>query len=64
MAIEISDLKITGDKVSFFLSRRISQWRVDMYFKGQIKGDAMSGSAQVEGGPYEGLHNWTAVRSK
>ncbi len=64
MATELSDLKIKGDKVSFFLSRRISQWMVNMYFKGQVKGDSMFGSAQVEGGPYEGLHSWTAVRKK
>jgi SAM-dependent methyltransferase len=64
MAIDISDLKVKGDTVSFFLSRKISQWRVDMHFKGQVKGDSMSGSAQVEGGPFEGLHSWTAVRSK
>jgi len=61
-AVEISDIRIKGDKVSFFLSRRISQWHVNMYFKGQVKGDSMSGSAQVEGGPYEGLHSWAAVR--
>ena len=64
MAVEISDLKIKGDQVSFFLSRRISQWIVNMHFKGQVKGDSLSGSAQVEGGPYEGLHSWTAARSK
>ncbi len=64
MAIEMSDLKIKGDLLSFFLSRRINQWRVDMHFRGQVQGDTLSGSAQVEGGPFEGLYNWTAVRSK
>ncbi len=62
--VEMSDVKIKGDKVSFFLSRRINQWQVNMHFKGQVSGDSLSGSAQVEGGPYEGLHSWTATRSK
>ncbi|MDP2268134.1 MAG: SAM-dependent methyltransferase, partial [Deltaproteobacteria bacterium] len=64
MDIDISDLKIKGDKVSFLLSRKISQLKVDMYFKGQVKGNSISGNAQVEGGLYEGLHSWTAVRNK
>ena len=62
--IEISNLKLKGDAISFFLSERINQWRVDMYFKGRVEGNSLSGSVQIEGGPYAGLHTWTAVRSK
>ncbi|MBI4634134.1 MAG: class I SAM-dependent methyltransferase [Deltaproteobacteria bacterium] len=61
--IEISSLKLKGDAISFFLSERINQWKVDMHFKGRVEGDSLSGSVQIEGGPYTGLHTWTAVRN-
>ncbi len=63
-AIEISNVRIRGDAVSFFISRKVNQWNVDMYFKGRIQGDSMSGTAQAEGGPFKGQYSWTASRTK
>ncbi len=60
--INISNIKIVGEKISFFLSRAVQGRRTAMYFKGQVKGDTMSGNVQIEGGPFAGSHAWTADR--
>jgi SAM-dependent methyltransferase len=66
--IASSDYKIKGDKLRFFISTSIRGSKVGMYFKGQVKGvgegASLSGTVQVEGGPFSGSHSWTAVRSK
>jgi SAM-dependent methyltransferase len=61
--VDISNLKLKGDAVSFFLHSKIRQWETNMYFKGRVEGDSLSGNVQIEGGPFTGLHAWTASRS-
>jgi SAM-dependent methyltransferase len=58
----ISDEKLRGDKISFLLIREKNRNKVAMHFKGQVKGNTISGNVQVEGGLFEGVHEWTATR--
>jgi SAM-dependent methyltransferase len=60
--VNISNIKVRGEKVSFFLSRTIQGRKAAMYFKGQVKGGSMAGNVQIEGGPFTGSHAWTADR--
>ncbi len=60
----ISDIKLKGDRLNFFITLNIRGQRVEAYFKGQVKGNEMSGSLQAEGGTLEGSHEWKAVRSR
>lgn len=62
--IEASDFKLKGDKISFFASRNVQGRKVNMFFKGQVKADFLTGDVQIEGGPFEGSHGWDAERSK
>jgi SAM-dependent methyltransferase len=58
----ISDEKLKGETISFLLIREKNRKKVAMHFKGRVKGNAMSGNVQVEGGLFEGVHEWTATR--
>ncbi len=60
----ISDAKLVGDKISFLLMRDAARKTVGMYFKGQIRGNTISGTVQVEGGYFEGVEEWTAKRGE
>lgn len=60
--INLTDFKLKGAKLSFFISRRVSGRKMDMHFKGEVKGDSLSGDVEIEGGLFPGSHSFTAVR--
>jgi SAM-dependent methyltransferase len=72
----ISQAKIKGDTVSFFLGKGLGRNKTGMFFKGRVTGNTISGNVQVEINPFyshleakeetaiTGNHGWTAVRSK
>ncbi len=62
--VDFTDEKLKGDRLSFFITRRIQGIKVDMHFKARVKGDSLSGEVQIEGGPLEGSQKFTAVRHK
>lgn len=74
MEASISDARLKGDRISFFVSSGHNKTKKGMYFKGQVAGDTMSGRVQVEIDPFysslledggasvTGAHPWKAVR--
>lgn len=70
----ISDARLKGDKISFFISSGHGKTKKGMYFKGWVAGDTISGQVQVETDPFysflledggasvTGSHPWKAVR--
>lgn len=74
--ISISNAKIKGDTISFFLSRGLGKNKTGMFFKGKVAGNTISGNVEVEINPFyshlatkeemsvTGTHGWTAVRGK
>jgi len=70
----ISDARLKGDKISFFISSGLGQSKKGMYFKGRVSGDTISGQVQVESDPFysfiledrgasvTGSYPWKAVR--
>jgi SAM-dependent methyltransferase len=74
--VSISQAKLKGDKISFFLGKGYGRNNTGMFFKGRVKDNAISGTVEVEINPFfrhlypegeaplAGNHEWTAVRSK
>jgi len=72
----ISNAKIKGDTISFFLGKGFGRNKTGMFFKGKVTGNTISGNVQVEINPFYshlateedvsiiGNHGWTAVRGK
>jgi SAM-dependent methyltransferase len=71
---EISNAKLKGDTISFFLGKGFGKNKTGMFFKGKITGNTISGNVQVEINPFyshlvlegekpiSGDYGWTAVR--
>ena len=72
----ISNAKIKGDTISFFLGKGFGRNKTGMFFKGKVTGNTISGNVQVDINPFYshlateedvsiiGNHGWTAVRGK
>ncbi len=62
--IPITDAKLVGTQLSFTVIREIQGQKVTMNFSGQVNGDTIKGSVEVQGGPFAGKRNWAAKRDK
>ena len=72
----LSDARLRGDRISFFISSGHGKSKKGMYFKGRVSGDTISGEVQVEIDPFysflledggvsvTGAYPWKAARSK
>jgi SAM-dependent methyltransferase len=74
--VSISQAKMKGDQIRFFLGKGFGKNNTGMFFKGRVKGNVISGTVEVEINPFfrhlppdgeappAGSHEWTAARSK
>jgi hypothetical protein len=62
--VAISDALLKGDQVTFWVRDEIAGQNVVMRLQGRIRGEIIDGSAEVEGGPFEGTHPWAAKRKR
>ena len=53
---------LIGDQIGFLLRYRPSGKTVEMRFRGQVIGNTMTGTVEVNSGPLAGKHKWTARR--
>lgn len=60
----VTNAKLVGDQLSFTITREIGGQKVTMNFSGQVNGDTIRGSVDVQGGPFAGKRKWTAKRDK
>jgi SAM-dependent methyltransferase len=74
--VSISQAKMKGEQIRFFLGKGFGKNNTGMFFKGRVKGNVISGTVEVEINPFfrhlppdgeappAGSHEWTAARSK
>lgn len=60
----ISDAKLTGDQLSFTVTREIRGQKTTIRYSGRVNDDTIKGSVEVQGGAMEGKREWTAKRDK
>jgi len=53
---------LIGDQIGFLLRYRPSGKTVEMRFRGQVIGNTITGTVEVNSGPFVGKHKWTARR--
>jgi hypothetical protein len=53
---------LIGDQIGFLLRYRPSGKTVEMRFRGQVIGNTIAGTVEVNSGPFAGKHKWTARR--
>ena len=53
---------LMGDQIGFLLRYRPSGKTVEMRFRGQVIGNTITGTVEVNSGPFAGKHKWTARR--
>ena len=53
---------LIGDQIGFLLRYRPSGKTVEMRFRGQVIGNTITGTVEVNSGPFAGKHKWTARR--
>jgi len=53
---------LIGDQIGFLLRYRPSGKTVEMRFRGQVIGNVITGTVEVNSGPFAGKHKWTARR--
>lgn len=71
----LSQAKLRGERISFFLNRGTGRTRTGMYFKGKVAGNTMTGTVEIDADPFlshllepherplTGTFPWTAVRA-
>jgi hypothetical protein len=59
----VRDLKLSGDVISFSLTREMSGQKISHDFSGRVEGDRISGRAQPSGGTSAAL-DWQATRTE
>lgn len=62
--IDIEETRLVGDRLDFVVRDEINGSKVVMQFNGRVEGDAIHGSVEVKGGPFEGNHEWLAKRDR
>lgn len=60
----IADGKVTGSQLTFTVQREIQGEKVIFRYSGQMSGDTLKGSVDIQGGPFAGNREWTAQRDK
>ncbi len=58
--LALSELRLTGDRITFWARDEIRGQSVGMQFTGRVSGNSIEGSAQFEGGPFQGTRGWAA----
>lgn len=53
---------LIGNQIGFLLRYRPSGKTVEMRFRGQVTGNTINGTVEVNSGPFAGQHKWTARR--
>jgi ubiquinone/menaquinone biosynthesis C-methylase UbiE len=61
---KISDARLTGDRLSFMLRTEMGKQKVIIHFSGRVSGDTIRGKMTVQGGPFNGQHDWVARRER
>ncbi|MCS6860770.1 MAG: class I SAM-dependent methyltransferase [Abditibacteriales bacterium] len=56
--------KVTGSQLTFTVQREVQGEPVTFRYSGQISGDTLKGSIDIQGGPFAGTREWTAQRDK
>jgi len=53
---------LIGNQIGFLLRYRPSGKTMEMRFRGQVNGNTINGTVEVNSGPFAGQHKWTATR--
>jgi SAM-dependent methyltransferase len=53
---------LIGDQIGFLLRYRPPGQTVEMRFRGQVTGNTITGTVEINSGPFAGKHKWTASR--
>lgn len=60
--IPISDAQLFGNHLHFMVAQQIQGQKVTMRFRGQVNGNTIHGSVDIQGGPFAGRRDWQAKR--
>ncbi len=60
----ITNAQLVGNQLTFTVTREIRDQKVTMRFEGRVEGDTITGSVEIQGGPFAGKRNWVAKRDK
>ncbi len=60
----IREPRLIGDQLRFRLRYNFEGQNVAMRFNGRVTEDTIKGSVEIQGGPWAGMHEWTAKRIK
>lgn len=60
--MRIREPSLRGDLLRFRLRYNVEGQNVTMRFSGRVNGDTIRGNVEIQGGPWTGVHEWTAKR--
>ncbi|MGQ9463853.1 MAG: methyltransferase domain-containing protein [Candidatus Fervidibacter sp.] len=60
----ITNAQLIGTQLSFTVTREIGGQKVTMSFSGQVSGDTINGTVDIQGGQFAGKRPWVAKRDK
>lgn len=60
----ITNAQLVGTQLSFTATREIGGQKVTMRFSGQVAGDTITGTVDIQGGQFAGKRDWVAKRDK
>jgi hypothetical protein len=60
--VALNDARLSGEQLSFTITNEMNQQKVTLRFSGRVRGDTIEGRAEIQGGPFAGVHPWTARR--
>lgn len=60
----ITNAQLIGTQLSFTVTREIGGQKVTMRFSGQVSGDTINGTVDIQGGQFAGKRPWVAKRDK
>ncbi|HUT62870.1 MAG TPA: methyltransferase domain-containing protein [Anaerolineae bacterium] len=59
---ELTDIKLTGDRLQFTMSQNVKGKNIPVQFEGRVNGNSMDGSMKSESGSIAGNRKWSANR--
>lgn len=62
--IPITSAQLIGTKLNFTVVRELGGRKVTMRFSGQVSGDTITGTVDIQGGQFTGKRDWVAKRDK
>ena len=60
---ELTDIKLTGDRLQFTMSQNVKGKNIPVQFEGRVNGNSMDGSMKSESGSIAGNRKWSANRN-